>query len=350
MFGLDISDRTLRAASLVRRGKNFLINSINEIDLPSGLIKDGEILKSEAIVPYLKKLIQSASPHKIKSKEVVACLPERQSFIKVIRVSKKELQPSPETIKSEVANHIPFPIDEMYLDWQVINDEPNANAGKQYVLVGAVPKNIVHTYQETLKLANLIPIVLEIESVAITRALLPLDQKKDSEGALIIDLGLDRTSFIIFDRNLVQFTSGITDISGNRLTTMISETLSLSETEAEKAKKLAGFNPKIGKGKVRSALNTALIDLIKNVGGIIDFYREHYPEGNLIKKIILTGGGSNLKLIDQILSNSLKLKVQRGDSLINVEKKNVAFLNPENQVSFATSIGLALRATKNDYS
>ncbi|PIS42461.1 MAG: hypothetical protein COT24_03395 [Candidatus Kerfeldbacteria bacterium CG08_land_8_20_14_0_20_40_16] len=349
MFGLDISDRTLRAVSLTRKGKMISVNSINEITLPAGLIEGGEILKSDALVPYLKKLLQDAKPHKIKGKDTIACLPEHQSFIKVIQVPKKNGQLQPSLIKSEVANHIPFPIEEMYLDWQIIKEQAGPNAKKLNVLVGAAPKNIVDVYQETLKKANLVPIILEIESIAIARSLVSFDLKNSNVGSLIIDFGLDRTSFIIFDKNLIQFTSGITTISGNRMTDVISKNLSLSQAEGEKAKKLAGLDPRIGKGKVALALQQVVDDLLSKIREIISFYKEHYPGGNQINKIILAGGGSNLKLLDRVLFQSLKITTQRGDSLTNLGKKNITFLTGKNQSSFATAIGLALKAIKNDY-
>lgn len=337
MFGLDISDRTLRLVSLAKRGKRLFIKTASEIAVPSGILKEGEVLQEEKLVSLIQKLIQSSSPHKIATHEVIACLPERKSFIKVIQVS----QADPESVKSELANHIPFALDEMYLDWQVANKQ--AGSETIYIQAGTVPKNIVNRYQDVLKKADLIPMALEIESVAIARALLPLAEIKESEAKLIIDLGRERTSFIIYDNGLIPFTSGVKSISGKLMTDLISKKLSLSLKEAEKAKRLAGFDQKVGKGVVAKILQPPLKDLTQKVKEITEFYLAHYPQGNPIKAIILAGGGANLKGIDKILKQSLGIRATKGDALTNLEKKTIPLITGQIQTSFATAIGLALR-------
>lgn len=344
MFGLDISDRTLRLVSLVKRGKKIFIQSASEIKVPEGILKEGEVLKPEPLTSLIRDLIQLSGPHKIRSREVIACLPERKSFIKIIQV----LETNNDSIKTELVNHVPFSLDEMYWDWQstkkiIISEKTN-------VQVGAVPKKIVDTYQTVLKKANLIPWILEIESMAIARALLPLQEKNEDVAKLIIDLGLERTSFIIADKGLIPFTSGVITISGNELTNSISKALSLPFLDAEKAKILAGFSNKIGKGEIKKLLETPLKILIQAVEEIIEFYQTHYDAGNPIKTIILSGGGANLKEINGMLEQSLKLKVIKGDSLTNLEKKIPPLINGQNQSSFATAIGLALRGMYHDYS
>lgn len=348
MFGLDISDRILRLVSLKKRGKKIYIKAASEIKIPVGLIAEGEILKIEQVVPLLINLVKKVDRRKI-GREVIACLPERKSFIKVIEVPKSEDSTLDQAIKSELTNHVPFSLEEIYFDWQLLDKQENNNSKKLRILIGGVPKRIVETYQEVLKKSKLIPVVLEIESIAISRAILPLNQTFKKEAVLIIDLGLDRTSFIIYDHGTIQFTTGLNNFSGNLLTNLLAEKFSLSYTNAEKAKRLAGFDAAIGKGLVTAILKTVIQDLKNEIEKLIDFYQLHYPLGHPLNRIILTGGGANLKAINQTLEKIIKIKTETGNSLINLEKKGLPSTLVNNQFSYNTAVGLALRGIYYDH-
>ncbi|MFA6524726.1 MAG: type IV pilus assembly protein PilM [Patescibacteria group bacterium] len=345
MFGLDISDRMLRLVALKKKGPNISIESANEIPVPPGVINEGEISKPELLYPIISTLIQTAKPKKDRSKKVVACLPERKSFIKVLNLP-IDTEITDDIVNTELANHIPEDLSTMYLDWKKINE----NSESEAVLVGAVPRSIVESYQEVINNANLVPYVLEIESAAIVRSIIPEGSGNHNEGVLVIDIGLDRTSFIIYDHGTIQFTSAVPEISGNLMTSLIMKNLSLSYDKAEKAKKLGGFSKTIGKGAVAKVLDDQLTSLIGKIKQVISYYQGHHTDQSHISNIILTGGGANLVDIENQLALKLKLKVSKANSFLKITKNNSDLITAKNQSSFATAIGLALRALEYDKS
>lgn len=343
MFGLDLSDRMLRLVSLEMRRKNVYIESVNEIPVPPGIVNEGEIVKPDLLQSIIANLVQTAKPRKPHSNKVVACLPERKSFIKVLHL-KGNSELTDDIIRTELANHIPDDISTMFIDWQVINKGSN----NESVLVGAVPISIVESYQDVIGKAKLVPHVLEIESAAIARAILPEESLNPNKGVLIIDIGLDRTSFIIIDHSAIQFTSADTDISGNLMTSLIMKKLSLSYEEAEKAKRLGGLSKNIGKGAVASILSNQLETLVVKITQVVEFYQAHHTGENPISSILLTGGGACLIELENELTTRLKMKVQKGNSLLNISKNDSDLITAETQPSFATAVGLALRALHYD--
>ena len=68
-----------------------------------------------------------------------------------------------------MTRHIPYSMDEIYFDWQLLNVFDKK--GENDILAGAAPIQTVDTYLSALKSAGLIPVVLEIEAAAIMRSL-----------------------------------------------------------------------------------------------------------------------------------------------------------------------------------
>jgi Tfp pilus assembly PilM family ATPase len=126
--------------------------------------------------------------------------------------------------------------------------------------------------------------------------------------------------------------------------------LSLSYEKAEKAKRLCGLSKTLGKGAVAAVLNDQFETLVSKIKQIISFYQDHYTDKSHISSILLTGGGANLIDLENKLITKLKIKIQKGDSLLNVTQNNVDFINAKTQTSYTTAIGLALRGLEYDKS
>jgi type IV pilus assembly protein PilM len=266
---------------------------------------------------------------------------------------------SEEDLKSaivfEAENYIPLPVSEVYLDCEIIPPVYN-HLDHLDVLLAAIPKKTVDSYLRVLKKAGLKPIAFEIESLAIARAL--IKDQTTTYPVLIIDLGATRSSFIIFAGKSVRFTTSIS-VSGIHFTELIAKNLKISFEKAEKLKIIHGLKEglkiKLGekttlekvKGKIFEALIPALVDLVQQIKKYIDYYQAHAylsglpPNGKRIHKVILCGGGANLKGLKEFLELELKIPVEIGNPWINTgEVKNFP---KEKSLSFATAIGLALR-------
>ena len=184
-FGLDIGDRSFKLVQLVklRRGaKQYRLVAWHEIAVPEGVLVRGEIADIEAAAEHIRKLVGSAKG-KLSGKAVVASLPEPRTFIKIINVTGGTDEASlKKAVLAEIEQNIPLPTDDIYFDWQVV-DEPApaeaapkaeteaAKAPPSRVLVGAAPKSLVDSYTAMLEQAGLAPIAFEIEAMALPRAL-----------------------------------------------------------------------------------------------------------------------------------------------------------------------------------
>ncbi len=351
---MDISDLSLKIIKLKKKRGNLGLSSFSKEPIPPGIIEKGKIANQEKLVKIIENSLKKVKGERLNTKYVVVSLPEEKSFLQVIKMPIMKEEELKEAVKFEAENYIPLAINTVYLDFQVI-PSPRKQIDHLDVLIAALPKTIIDSYVSCLKKAGLQAIALEIESSAITRAL--IKNEISPFPVLIIDLGANSTSFIIFQGSSLRFTSSIA-VSAQEFTKAISHTLGVDEKEAVRLKLKYGLQKEKEEGVlVFEALISALTDLTEQVRRHLNFYHTHASQENLpteekqVKKILLCGGGSNLKGLAEFLSLELKIPVELGNPWTNILKeplREVPELPFEKSLGYTTTLGLALRGIKHD--
>lgn len=367
VFGLDISDLALKIVKLKKKKKGLRLVSFGEKEIKPGVIKGGEIIKQDELVENIKQAIKDVKKEKLKTKYVIASLPEEKAFFQVIkmpRVSKEDLSSA---VIYEAENYIPMPIENVYLDFQDISQLKKSSEHLD-ILISAIPKETVDPYVSCLKAAGLEPQTLEIESLALSRAL--IKNGTTNSAVLLIDFGATRTSFIIFAGSSLRFTSSIS-VSSRNFTEIISKSLGVDPKKAEGLKIKYGLEEKIKlkikketteikkeRSKIFEALVPVLVDLTQQIKTHLHYYETHNSKGDLppngrnVSKILLCGGGSNLKGLPELLSQELKLPVELGNPWVNIlaeGKKEVPEIPFKKSLGYTTALGLALRGISENY-
>ena len=359
-IGLDISDLSLKLVQLNKRRDKIKIQALDKLNLPPGLIVNGEIKNEPELIKAIKKIISNQQYGKISSEEVVACLPESKTFIKLIEIQKSP-NPLADIIGSEIEKHVPLELNESYYDWQIIKEL----ADKYLVLIGAAPKNIVNQYTDLLDKAKLSPIALEIEPIAICRSLLKEETAdfKSTASRLnygLIDIGASHTCMIFYSGDTILFTVSM-PISGEEITAKISRSLNLTKEQAEKAKIICGLDENKADGLIKDILADTLKSLTEKIKEAISFYENYFNRHGPLNLILLCGGGANIPNLEKIISQELSVEVKLADALANLsesknkfaeiftekhnlpdKQKNLA-VKQNSSAAFTTAFGLALR-------
>ncbi|MDD5145483.1 MAG: type IV pilus assembly protein PilM [Candidatus Pacebacteria bacterium] len=359
-FGLDISDLSLKIVKLKKKGKFLSLASFGETKISPGILTEGEVKDEKKLAQIIKESVKNITGEKLKTKYVVSSLPEEKTFLQVIQMPKMKEEELKKAVLFEAENYIPLPIDQVYLDSQIV-PQLYDHLDHSDVLILALPKKIVDPYLFSIKSAGLQPLAFEIESQAIARAL--IKNELSESPALLIDLGAGRTSFIIFSGYSLKFTSSI-PISSQGFNEVISRSLGVNNEKAEELKREYGLQENIklkkddGKtkdGEIFEALIPSLTDLIEQIKKYLSYYQTHalhehsLPNNKGVKKILLSGGGANLKGLDDFLSLELKIPVEVANPWVNIlpsQIKELPQLPFEKSLSFTTALGLALRAIK----
>lgn len=353
-FALDISNLSLKIAKL-KKGRGYLeLESLGLLKIKKGIIKNGEIKDEKKLIEAIHNAIGEVKGNKLKTKYVACCLPEEKSFLEIVKMpimSDKDLKSA---IIYEAENYIPLPIEDVYLDFEILSK--NIDKKEMEVLLAALPKKVVDPYISCLRRAGLKPLFLELESLAIVRAL--INKKLSSQTILLIDLGLTRTGFVVFADGCIRFTSSIS-VSAENFTDIIAKALNISVSRAEALKITHGLSGKVKfkmdnkkitksveRGRVFEALIPALADLVQQIKKYVRYYGTHVALGDnkKIEKILLSGGGANLKGLKELLSVELGIPVEFGDAWTNVapeKHKEREKLSKSGVLAYTTALGLA---------
>ena len=362
-FGLDISDLSLKIIKLKKSKKFFKLVSFGQTEIKPGVISAGEIKNEKELVWLIKSAVGSVKGERLNTKSVIVSLPEEKSFLQVIQLPKMKEEELEKAVRFEAENYVPLPIDQVYLDFQVVKPLYN-HLDHLDILIAALPKKTVDPYLSCLKGAGLRPLAFEVESQAIARSL--VKNEISTLPLLLIDLGATRTNFIIFSGYSLKFTNFI-PISSKIFTEAISNNLKINLEEAERLKKKYGLQDVVGlkaqsgakeiskKEEIFESLIPSLTDLIEQIKKYSNYYQTHSShehlssDSNGVKKILLSGGGANLKGLACFLSLELKIPVELANPWVNIlpnDKKETSRLPLENSLSFATALGSALRGVK----
>lgn len=312
-FGLDMSDCEVKVVQLKQcfgLGKiSHKLNFKTKFSLPEGLIVDGQIQKPEIVIEHLKNHLFSKNRPHLEKPWVVASLPESKTFIKVITLKAPRVDLASQMIIEEASKHLPFALEEVYLDWHILTRSRQAKEVK--ILLAAAPKNIADSYTYLLNIAGMTPLAFEAESLVIARSVISPKNLPKNSAVAILDLDNCRSNFLLFDNP--------------------------KSLEEEGSIKFSLTLPFSGHGKEE------LEDLSKKIKEAINFYQLHFPHGSPLKSVMICGDLAKLPGLEKSLALKLKLKTYLADPTINLlgnQKLKEELTDP----SLAAAIGLAMRA------
>ncbi len=354
-FGLDISDLSIKIVQLKnmtsrRRSVSFDVSLCASSPLPPGLIVNGEIMEPEKVRLAIQDLLHGPNEQKeprINSNWVVVSLPDTQSFFKRITYPGDITSITEAEIITLAKQHMPFEESTHMLDWQLLPHD-DTNKKHTHILIGAIPKHIANTYTFLCESLNLNVIALELEPLAVARAMITANKSYENEARAILDLGATRSSLIIYDNDSVQFSISI-PFSGELITTTISQKLGIPYAEAEEKKRSTGLDATSGNKSVFDIIAQMTTQLADDIKKAIAFYDSHFEETNHITHITMCGGTTNIKQLDTVLTQALGIESRPGKVFKNLNTNKPLPLSDEAALSYASAIGLALRAADDPF-
>lgn len=348
--GLDISEYTLKACLLVKKHDGVYIDNALTVPVPEGWIRGGRIIKQNELAKLVHEILCKAQGGKMSNRLINTVLPDTETFVKLIEVPQEDKRGEiTEAIYKELIHHIPYEIEEVYIDWQIVG--VGKNRGSLLVLAGACPKGVVDQYIRLFHASDFIIQSLEIEALPITRSIFKAGDKQEeavTAHTIVLDLGCARSGIIFWKeekgrdarRNIIEFSVSV-PLSGVMINKIIGEQLNFTKDKAEELKKKCGLrDDALCQGVVKTLLQPLLQDFISRLRQAMDFHSAHFGDGG-IDKIVLCGGVANLHGLPIYLQEILGIPVALSDPLVNIKNKNI--LTKMEALSYCTAIGLGLK-------
>lgn len=215
-------------------------------------------------------------------------------------------------VRYEIEQNIPFPIDEMVCDRQILGDTEN---GDKSVMIVAAKIDQIESLTSAVAAAGFSPVLVDVAPIAITNAL-RLNRPEEAESCTVmLDIGAKTTSLVIVEGDRIYNRS--IPVAGNAITKEIAAALGCSQEEAEELKRERGYVSLGGvtededevSDRISKVCRAALSRLNAEISRSINFYRSQQG-GSAPSKLYLTGGSSVLPQIEEFFSESLQIEVE----------------------------------------
>lgn len=339
LIGIDIGSSSVKLIQLSNSGKNYRVEAFAVEPVPEGAVSEGVISEPEQIADSIKKAIQRGG---FKAKNCAMAVSGSAVITKIINLpsdlSEEDIEGQ---IEVEAGQYIPFPREEVSLDFEVMGPSPR-NADLLEILLAASKTEHVDTRLEVAELVGLSVSVVDVEAYAIANAF-GLVRKAtgmdEAETIGVLNIGSTVSSMIVLrgDRSIY---SREHNFGGHQL---IEECMRRYGMDAEQASFLqrgeeppAGFEDEV--------LEPFRQNVIQQISRALQFYSSS-SEYSSISTLFITGGGASIPGLAEAVGNEVGISCEVADPLkdLRVAPKVNAKALDQARPALTTACGLALR-------
>lgn len=339
VFGLDIGYGSLKVMQILESSdKKRTVSGYGVASFDTNAIVDGKIVDPETIAKVAHTLFEKNLVGDITTRRVNVAVPSSRSFTRTMTLPKMSNKDLVEAVRLEAEQYIPVPVDDLYLDHTIIRSNPE----ELEVLAVAIPKSLVDSYLDLVKILGLE--VVSIETTINAGSRLFLQAEQSDVPTVIIDLGSKSSDITIYDGGLV-VTSTVHE-GGDNYTDAIATALDVTHQEAHIIKTKYGLGVSKKQKEITAALSPVLDKMLKEVRRMIRYYEERSGTERKINQVVTMGGGANMPGLSDYMTSHLRLAVRMCDPW---QQLNFHGLQPPNRFEksmYITVAGLALLPPK----
>ncbi len=338
-LGLDIGSSSVKLVQLKEGRGGYTLVKTGMVPLPHEAIVDGSIIDASSVVQAIKDLIKD---QKVKTKNVASSISGHSVIIKRVSLPVMTEEELADSIQWEAEQYIPFNIEDVNIDFQIIGADPEGK-GQMEVLLVACKKEVVEDYVSVIREAGLNPVVLDIDAFTLENMFEINYPVPKGENIALVNIGASVTNINILSDGITSFTRDIS-VGGNRFTEEIQKALHLNFQDAE-ALKTGGEVEGRSRDEVRPILERAVDLIASEVKRTIDFFLST-ASGEYVSRIYISGGASKSEGLLEAIVEKTGINTERINPFHNIECNRRRFKAEylEDIAPFmAVAVGLALR-------
>jgi len=298
LVGLDIGSSFIKVAELKTSKNGNSLKKFGIAKVPSGAIVEGRVVDMEGVADIIRTLFKS---QKIREKNVAISTGGHSVVIKTINTAKVPENELHGTIHSEAEQYIPYDIDDVNIDYQILG-ESEFSSDQMNVLLVAVKKDLVAEYIDLITMAGLTPKIIDVDTFALQNVYEILLGSDSEEVTLLVDVGASKTSLNILKGNASLMMRD--NVSGtNQISEALSVKLDISIAEAEKMLQDGENSKTLSETNIEFA-NAWCSEICEVV-----YAFQSGSNGDTIGKIVLSGGGGFVEGFLDSLKSELDVEV-----------------------------------------
>jgi type IV pilus assembly protein PilM len=340
LVGLDIGSSAVKAVELKPAGKAYKVSAFGSEPIPPDSIVDGAIIDGGAVADAIRRLFDGRG---IKTKDVAASLSGNAVIVKKITLPVMTEAELAESIYWEAEQYIPFDIQDVNLDYQILDSGTKGGKGTMEVLLVAAKKEKIADYTGVIAQAGRSAVVVDVDAFALQNAYEVNYGIQPGAVIVLLNAGASATNINILNGDQSVFTRDIS-IGGNAYTEALQKELNLPFELADQLKRGVAVDG-VTFDEARPVLRAVSENVMLEIQKTFDFFKAT-AASDRIDRIMLSGGASRAEGFTEMLTERFEAPVEVLDPFkrvgFDVKKFHVesaADVAP----TVAVAVGLALR-------
>jgi type IV pilus assembly protein PilM len=305
---LDVGDSSLKLVQLkeLGKGRGWQVMKLGWERLSSEAIVDGAIMDSQLVADTIQRLFERC---RIKSSTPVATALSGHSVI-VKRISLPVMSEAElaESIRWEAEQYIPFDIEDVNLDYKILEGSSLSGEGNMDVLLAAAKKDKINDYVGVISQAGLNAVTVDIAAFALQNAFEANYEFEPTQVVALVDIGAAVSSISVLYGGTSVYWRDI-NIGGNQYTDAIQKELNLSGEEAERLKRGEEVDG-MPYEKVLPILSAVSDDIGTEIQKTLDFFKQISAADEPLERLYLSGGTSQVVHMKESLGERLDAQVE----------------------------------------
>ncbi|MFW2487145.1 type IV pilus assembly protein PilM [Clostridium chromiireducens] len=308
VVAFDIGSSMIKIVEGMYYKKELVIYKYISIPTPKDAIIDGEIKKTEELY---EKLNQALKQSGIKAKDAICTTNSTLIINREILIPKVEAEEMDTVVRYEIQQYLPINLEDYILQVTILGEEEVNGNARLNVRVIAYPEKIARGYYNLLQKLNLKPYVLDVNYNAVNKFINYTGinsefEHKSKEAVAVIDIGASFIDVNIYKDGQLDFTRIIKD-GGNNIDEILLERIGeVSEATSFKQKNL---NLKDELEPINMQVKYVVDEWMDKIEKIIQFYKNRNI-GNEVNKIIIFGGSSKIRGMEEYMTEKLGIKTK----------------------------------------
>ena len=341
VVGLDIGSSAVKAVELKAVGKGFKVVAFAIEAVPPDSIVDGAIIDGAAVADAIRRVFENKA---FKTKEVAASLSGNAVIVKKINLPIMTEAELAESIYWEAEQYIPFDIQDVNLDYQILNAGTGEDAaGTMDVLLVAAKKEKIADYTGVISQAGRLPVIVDVDAFALQNAYEVNYGLDPGAVVVLLNAGASAININIITGDQSVFTRDIS-MGGNSYTEAVQKELNLPFESAEQIKRGVPVEGTTFE-EVQPVLHAMTENVLLEIQKTFDFFKAS-ATSDRIDRIVVSGGASRVDGFTASLQERFNTPVEVFDPFktIAFDPVKLGISDPEGlSATAAVAVGLALR-------
>ncbi len=339
LVGLDLGSSAVKAIELKPSGKTYKVTAFGSEPIPPDSIVDGAIIDSAAVVDAVRRLFDK---QQIKTREVAASLSGSAVIVKKISLPVMTDAELAESIYWEAEQYIPFDIQDVNLDYQILDAGDTAGKSTMEVLLVAAKNEKIADYTGVIGQAGRTAVVVDVDAFALQNAYEVNYGIEPDAVTVLLNAGASATNVNILHGDRSVFSRDIS-IGGNAYTEALQRELSLTFEQADELKQGRDVDG-VTYDEARPVLRAVTENVMLEIQKTFDFFKATAASDNLTR-IVISGGASRAEGFSEMLGERFEAPVEPFDPFrkIAFDARRFQVEPAEVAATAAVAVGLALR-------